>query len=283
MASRPFSSWLNRRPRAGRSRLGKEELQLMRESADRIWRFFHDWSSASTNWLIPDSVREDGGVDLRLSPTNLAMLLNARIAAVHLGVMPLAEFVFATRQTLDQVIRLPKHRGHLLNWYDIPSLEPLYPRVVSTVDSGNLAASLWTLKQAALALAAESAGQARRYPGTGVRTALHCGGLGPTRPGNGFSIPVPAAQESTFRGLRSRHRAGSTAPATTCWLPKRASPALWPSPKATFPRNRGSGLAARSPCSAATRSCSRGAAPCSSTLCRRSGCAITRTPSWTRA
>jgi cyclic beta-1,2-glucan synthetase len=54
------------------------------------------------------------------------------------------------------VVRLPKYRGHLLNWYDINSLEPLQPSFVSTVDSGNLAASLWTLKQAAIALASES-------------------------------------------------------------------------------------------------------------------------------
>jgi hypothetical protein len=156
-ASRVFSSWLNQRPRAGHSRLCKEDVQLLRESADRIWRFFRDWSSSSTNWLIPDSVREDGAVELRLSPTNLGMLLSARIAAVHLGVMPLAEFVFETRQTLDRVKRLPKHRGHLFNWYDINSLAPLPPWFVSTVDSGNLAVSLWTLKQAAIALASESA------------------------------------------------------------------------------------------------------------------------------
>ncbi len=71
------------------------------------------------------------------------------------GSISLAEFVFQTRHTLEQVERLPKHRGHLLNWYDIRTLEPLEPRYVSTVDSGNLAVSLWTLKQAALAMAAE--------------------------------------------------------------------------------------------------------------------------------
>src|SRR5205085_5364306 len=60
-----------------------------------------------------------------------------------------------TRQTLDRVVALPKHRGHLYNWYDILSLEPLDPQFVSTVDSGNLAASLWTLKQAALGFAGE--------------------------------------------------------------------------------------------------------------------------------
>jgi cyclic beta-1,2-glucan synthetase len=154
--SHPFSVWLNRRPRAGHSTLRADDVQLMRESAERIWRFFHDWSASSTNWLIPDSVRDDGAVELRISPTNLGMLLNARIAAVHLGVMPLAEFAFETRQTLDRVVRMPKHRGHLYNWTDIHSFEPLPPLFVSTVDSGNLAASLWTLKQAAIALAAES-------------------------------------------------------------------------------------------------------------------------------
>ncbi len=35
-----------------------------------------------------------------------------------------------------------KFEGHLLNWYDTTTLEPLLPRYVSTVDSGNLIASL---------------------------------------------------------------------------------------------------------------------------------------------
>lgn len=157
LTSRPFSNWLNRRPRGGHTELATEQAHLMREAADRMWRFFHEWSCASTNWLIPDSVRENGAVELKLSPTNLGMLLNARVAAVHSGSLPLAEFVFESRQTLDSVVRLPKYRGHLYNWYDIQSLQPLPPYFVSTVDSGNLVASLWTLKQAALKLASESA------------------------------------------------------------------------------------------------------------------------------
>ena len=44
--------------------------------------------------------------------------------------------------------RLEKREGHLLNWYDTSTLEPLEPRYVSTVDSGNLAAYLWTLREA---------------------------------------------------------------------------------------------------------------------------------------
>ena len=37
---------------------------------------------------------------------------------------------------------LEKQRGHLLNWYDTRTLSPLPGRYISTVDSGNLAASL---------------------------------------------------------------------------------------------------------------------------------------------
>lgn len=153
-ASSGISAWLNRAPRTANRRLSGKEARQLREWAESMCRFFRDWSTPATNWLIPDSVREDGGAALRLSPTNLGMLLNARIAAVHLGVMPLARFVAETRNTLDRVSALPKYRGHLLNWYDVETLAPLEPRFVSTVDSGNLAACLWTLKQAALAFAA---------------------------------------------------------------------------------------------------------------------------------
>jgi cyclic beta-1,2-glucan synthetase len=157
LISRFVSGWLNRRPRAAGCRVKDKDALLLRAAAERIYRFFADWSSPTTRWLIPDSVRENGAVDLRISPTNAGLLLNARIAAVHLGLAPLKEFVFETRQTLEQIQSLPKYRGHLYNWYSIASLTPIEPLFISTVDSGNLAASLWTLKRAALAFAAEPA------------------------------------------------------------------------------------------------------------------------------
>lgn len=153
--SRAFSSWLNRPPRTIHAGLGREDRDWLCGHAERIARYFQDWSSPASNWLIPDSVREDGAVALRVSPTNIGMLLDARIAAVHVGVLGLEEFVFQTRQTLDRVAQMPKHGGHLYNWHDAATLQPLEPLFVSTVDSGNLAAALWTLKQAALALADE--------------------------------------------------------------------------------------------------------------------------------
>ena len=48
---------------------------------------------------------------------------------------------------MDTLARMEHYEGHLLNWYDTKTLEPLHPRYVSTVDSGNLIAALWVLQQ----------------------------------------------------------------------------------------------------------------------------------------
>ena len=153
MFSPAVADWLGRSPSARKSSLTADDVQWFRENGKRICQFYTDWSSPATEWLIPDSVDADGQAELRLSPTNLGMLLNARIAAVHLGMTTLPQFVYETRQTLATVQKLPKYRGHLLNWYDISTLQPMPSLFVSSVDSGNLAAALWTLKQAALAFA----------------------------------------------------------------------------------------------------------------------------------
>jgi cyclic beta-1,2-glucan synthetase len=151
--ARGLSAWLNRPPRTRDTRLKAKDAEFLRESAARTWRFFKDWSSPASHWLIPDNVCEDGRVALRLSPTNVGFLLNARIAAVHLKLIGIPEFIRDTKNTLDSLERLTKFRGHLLNWYDAETLTPLEPLFVSSVDSGNLAACLWTLKQAAIELA----------------------------------------------------------------------------------------------------------------------------------
>ncbi len=130
--------------------LGQDDVEMLRCYALQTWSFFRDWSSSEREWLLPDNVREDGVAAERLSPTNLGMLLNARVAAVHFGYLTLPEFVDETRQVLHAALRLPREQGHFLNWYESRRFEPLAPLFVSTVDSGNVAASLWALKQASL-------------------------------------------------------------------------------------------------------------------------------------
>ena len=71
----------------------------------------------------------------------------ATSAAHDFGYVSLEEFAQRLDDSLGTIERLERHEGHILNWYDTTTLTPLEPRYVSTVDSGNLAAHLWTLRQ----------------------------------------------------------------------------------------------------------------------------------------
>ncbi len=149
--SKLVALWLNQSPIITNAEVSRRDTLFLRRAALYTWRYFAEFSSAEHNWLIPDNVQEDPPVvAARVSPTNLGLLLNARQAAVEFGYLTVPEMAELTCLTLSTVSRLPKYRGHLLNWYDTRTLEPLSPRFVSSVDSGNLLASLWTLQQGCL-------------------------------------------------------------------------------------------------------------------------------------
>ena len=119
----------------------------MRQLALRTWRFFYQFGGASHNYLIPDNIEEDGLFEAaRVSPTNFGLLLNARQAACAFGYLTMPEFVELTGRSLASYDKLEKFHGHIYNWYDTRTCIPLRPRTVSTVDSGNLAASFYTLR-----------------------------------------------------------------------------------------------------------------------------------------
>jgi cyclic beta-1,2-glucan synthetase len=149
--SKPASQWLNRPPHAPRKEASERDRWLLRTTALRTWRYFAEFSTEENHWLIPDNVQEEmTKVAPRISTTNLGLLLNSRQAACRLGYLTLPEFSQQTRRTLTTVLALPRHRGHLLNWYDTQTLKPLMPAIISSVDNGNLVASLWTLEQGCL-------------------------------------------------------------------------------------------------------------------------------------
>ena len=74
------------------------------------------------------------------------------MAAYDFGYIGLREVTERLEQTLATLQRLERYRGHFYNWYDTIAQLPLRPQYVSTVDSGNLAASLVVVKQACLEL-----------------------------------------------------------------------------------------------------------------------------------
>ncbi len=153
--SKFISMWLNRPQHETRGEASQRDDSFLRRAALRTWRYFAEFSTEEHNWLIPDNLQENPPtLAARLSPTNLGLLLNARQVACEFGYLTASEFAEQTLRTLATTAKLTKFKGHLLNWYDTRSLQPLKPAFVSSVDSGNLVASLWTLQQGALDLLA---------------------------------------------------------------------------------------------------------------------------------
>jgi hypothetical protein len=151
--AKPLSVWLNRSPRNTHRAVSRADASFLRKSALNTWRYFAEFSNEEHNWLIPDYVRDTPPyVAARISPTNLGFLFNARQAACELGFLAVPDLAAKTKRTMATALRLPRQRGHFFNWYDTRTLEPDRPRFVSTVDSGNLVASLVTLQRGSLAM-----------------------------------------------------------------------------------------------------------------------------------
>lgn len=141
------TAWLNKAPREQNKRIGNNEKHFLHCHALRIWRYFYEFGGEKHSYLIPDNVVEEGREEAaRVSPTNIGLLLNARQAASEFGFLTVPEFVDLTLRSLTTIERLEKLRGHLYNWYDTTNGAPLEANpFVSTVDSGNFVASLYTL------------------------------------------------------------------------------------------------------------------------------------------
>ncbi|HLG58339.1 MAG TPA: glucoamylase family protein [Vicinamibacterales bacterium] len=147
----PMIAWRIGHARATeREPLDEESILYLRRLARRTWLFFERFAGPDDHWLPPDNYQEHPGGELahRTSPTNTGMLLLSSVSAWDLGFVGVPELAARVRNTLDTLHRLERHHGHFFNWYDTRMLIPLEPRYVSTVDSGNLAVSLLTLKEA---------------------------------------------------------------------------------------------------------------------------------------
>jgi len=93
----------------------------------------------------------------RTSPTNIGLALLADLAAHDFGWLETDALLARLERTFHTVESLELWKGHILNWYDTRTLDPLEPRYVSTVDSGNLAACLLVLAHGLRELPADAA------------------------------------------------------------------------------------------------------------------------------
>jgi cyclic beta-1,2-glucan synthetase len=129
--------------------LSERERTLLRHTARKTWRYFETFVTADDHWLPPDNYQDVDEPTLarRTSPTNIGMALLSTLAAHDLGYLTTAALIERLESMVTTLEGLERHEGHFLNWYDTATRQPLLPRYVSTVDSGNLAASLITLAQ----------------------------------------------------------------------------------------------------------------------------------------
>ena len=153
-ASPAIAWWISRPLTRRAARLTADQTFFLRKISRKTWAFFETFVGPEDHWLPPDYYQEHpvAGVAHRTSPTNMGLSLLANLAAYDFGYISAGRLVERTANALHTMAALERHRGHFCNWYDTQSLQPLLPIYISTVDSGNLAGHLLTLRAGLLAL-----------------------------------------------------------------------------------------------------------------------------------
>ena len=151
----PLLAWWLSRPLTRRAPpLSAEQTLFLRRIARKTWAFFERWVGPADHWLPPDNYQQEPGpiVAHRTSPTNIGLSLLANLAATDFGFISTGTLLERTVNSFATMSLLTRHQGHFFNWYDTRTLQVLPTRYVSTVDSGNLAGHLLTLRAALIAL-----------------------------------------------------------------------------------------------------------------------------------
>ena len=177
----PAITWWISRPLPRRAaKLSSEQTVFLQKLARRTWAFFETFVGPEDHWLPPDNFQEQehpvagfrshvrasdlvessdnyqeqpaGVVAHRTSPTNIGLALLANLSAYDFGYIHAGGLIERTTNTLATMATLERHQGHFYNWYDTQSLQPMPPLYISSVDSGNLAAHLLTLRPSLQAL-----------------------------------------------------------------------------------------------------------------------------------
>jgi len=131
-----------------REEISEQEISVLRKIALRTWLYFSIFVTPEDHSLPPDHFQEFPlrQVAHRTSPTNIGLLLTSEVAAMELGYIGPMDLTIRIQSTLSTIQEMEKQNGHLFNWYDTQNLSPLFPRYISTVDSGNLVICLLAAK-----------------------------------------------------------------------------------------------------------------------------------------
>ena len=130
-------------------RLKDKQMDKLNKLALSTWRYFEDNLNEDNNYLIPDNYQEnrENKADFRTSPTALGYSLVAVICADEMDYINKDSAIFLISKIIKNIISLEKWHGHLYNWYNIKTKEVIFPRFVSSVDSGNFVACLIVVRE----------------------------------------------------------------------------------------------------------------------------------------
>ena len=145
----PLIAWrISWPPRSREVKLSRRQTLFLHQVSRKTWRFFDRFIGPEGHWLPPDNYQEEPVVAIahRTSPTNIGVSLLSTLAAYDFGYISSGRLIQQTRNTLSTLEQLERFHGHFLNWYDTRTLQPLPPRYVSSVDSGNFVGHLLTLR-----------------------------------------------------------------------------------------------------------------------------------------
>ncbi|MBI5843168.1 MAG: cyclic beta 1-2 glucan synthetase [Deltaproteobacteria bacterium] len=153
-ASPVIAWWISLPLARKKERLSEDQTVFLRKLSRKIWAFFETFTGPSDNWLPPDNYQEHpiAVIAHRTSPTNIGLALLANLSAFDFGYISAGKLLELTGRTFKTMESLERYQGHFYNWYDTRTLKPMQPLYISSVDSGNLAGHLLTLKPGLLAL-----------------------------------------------------------------------------------------------------------------------------------
>ena len=156
------------------ARLTAEQELFLHKAARKTWSYFETFMTAGDNWLPPDNYQEQPVAALahRTSPTNMGLALLSTLTAWDFGYIGTCELLDRCGRTLGSMADLQRYEGHFLNWYDTQTKQPLLPRYVSAVDSGNLSGHLLTLRQGLLAISSAPVISSRLFEGLHTTASL---------------------------------------------------------------------------------------------------------------
>lgn len=164
---------LSRPESSDKATLTETQRLLLHKSARKTWSYFEEFVNETEHWLPPDNYQAQPVevIAHRTSPTNMGLSLLANLTAYDFGYIAAGELLQRSKDAIETMYRLERYEGHFYNWYNTLLLTPLFPRYVSTVDSGNLCGHLLTLRQGILSLRDAPVFNVRFYDG--LDTTVH--------------------------------------------------------------------------------------------------------------